>query len=305
MAGKKANMNDLTIKLVSSFDLLYSEPKEWEIIEMTCNQISSHAVDDERHFTDLTVNKTYKTYGETVTTAYDGLVLLSYQDAVVGWCSFIRLKNVLLIENLSFERDIFSNMIAVFITMFMNEFQRRVHCDPHMKVALFVHHNDEEFIQQLTNIKHQGDCFEVVDKPVGRVYNTKQIEAGDLGVTWKQLGRDHKSKYSLYSSKSLAELKSFHVPKSLAILGEMETFDAEDEMTTEKSPPNDKPRKRGRPKTKPDPFAHRPKKRSIWKSARPKEQRIQLSSPQSTLNSPPKSPLRFRSASRSTTPLRK
>jgi len=84
MAGKKANMNDLTIKLVSLFDLLSKEPKEWEIIETTCNQISSHAVDDERHFTDLTVNKTYKTYGETVTTAYDGIVLLSYQDAVVG-----------------------------------------------------------------------------------------------------------------------------------------------------------------------------------------------------------------------------
>jgi hypothetical protein len=280
--GSEAEEKDLTIDVVSSFDLLSLEPKMFEELELTCNGISYDALADDERFTKLTVSKgrRHGILGKVAHHAYEGLVLLHYHGAVVGWCTFQRLGNVLEIENMSFYGDIFSNMVEVFITMLMDKFKSQIPATNITAVALHVNEEDEEFIQQLTNIKHQGACFEEYPSPDSPTIQGKWREkyahcAGD----WTFINRAFFRRPSCHRPflGSLADWKSLHDPKSLAILGEMKRSNAEGEM---------KPRVRGGSKLKPSPFAHLPKDRCTLKSTRASSRDVPHESTNSELRQP-------------------
>jgi len=327
MANDKSKlpMKDFGIDLFSSYEL-YMEPTV-DNIQRCCNKLSNEIHGDDTHFTDLTWNKIYKSYGGAKCSAFDQIVFMKdSNDGIIGWCSLFTLENVLLVENVTLSGDVLSNMIEVFMSLLIERIQYDLSLE-NLRICLFVDPHDGDFVKQLKSIRYNKDiCFEVVDKPERFV---RSCEAGDLGVTWTDLGRPPSSKYDLYSSKMLSELKGFDVSKVSVFKGKMKRPIVVRETSQEESSLKDsvKPRKRGRPKSKPDPFAHRPKKRANWKKG-PKITDSGVAIPRTIANaiqeeaidtrnlprkshskSPnrpmPKSPLRFRSASRSTTPLRK
>lgn len=322
----KLSMKDFSIELFSSYELNGLQRLSIDTIERGCNKLSNEIHGDDTHFTDLTWEKIYKSYGGAKCSAFDQIVFMKYAKKIIGWCSFLMFENVLLVENITLSFDVLSNMIEVFMSLLIERIQYDLSLE-NLRICLFVDHHDGDFVKQLKSIRYNKDiCFEVVDKPERFV---RSCEAGDLGVTWTDLGRPPSSKYDLYSSKMLSELKGFDVSKVSVFKGEMKRPIVVRETSQEESSLKDsvKPRKRGRPKSKPDPFAHRPKKRANWKKG-PKITDSGVAIPRTIANaiqeeaidtrnlprkssskSPnrpmPKSPLRFRSASRSTTPLRK